>query len=394
MEALNINQMVTAAITLTAAGMIGYAIKDIPLRIWKFALRQFTTRLTLTTAHKSYFDVMKYLEVNYKDKNFRDFKLLNGKYGNSDNSTMGIGYGGHFIKFQKMILHIQLNKEASQGTEYDKDSMTITKWGRSRQGFDAFFTEIQKELLAEENIPIFKMLSYWAPINKIPKRPLDTMFIEESKKEQIFNTLDNFINRESWYVSHGIPYHLGILLYGNPGTGKSSLIKVITGYLNYSLYYLPVSKLFNIEEALSSVPKNAIVVIEDIDCDKAIHNREEIEPTPIGSPSNPLSNFSITNFSDVLNAIDGIGSSHGRIIIFTTNHIEKLDPALLRPGRVDLQVEIGFVNNEIFNQFTNKFFGKTQDIKLRHKLTCAELQNLVLQDKSFDEVIQFVKEKQ
>ena len=83
---------------------------------------------------------------------------------------------------------------------------------------------------------------------------------------------------------------------------------------------------------------------------------------------------------------------HGRILIATTNHVEQLDPALIRPGRLDLQMELGYVDIEIFDQFLKRFFGKgihENKAKLKEGLTCAELQSLLLQKKAFDEIVRY-----
>ena len=163
--------------------------------------------------------------------------------------------------------------------------------------------------------------------------------------------------------------------------------------MNYDIYYLPIRCLVKIEDCMDTLPEESIIIIEDIDCEKVLHTRSGNSDNSNSSKTEKQvsDNFSFANFSDVLNAIDGICSAHGRILITTTNHIEKLDSALIRPGRIDLKVELGYVNVEIFNQFSKRFFGREVDhnIKLKEKLTCAELQNLLLQKKSYEEIIAF-----
>jgi len=390
---INIDQLVIAALTLTVAGIIGFWIKDMPLRLWGYIKRQCTTVVDITSAHNSFYNLMRFLEDNYAHKNFRTFKLTNGKWGNNDIATIGIGYGGHFIKFEKLFMYVSLTKQDSQGTVIDKETITITKLGRSRKGFEKFFKVISTDKQRENNIQIYRMKDYWYPMNQIPKRALDTVFLEEDKKSVILKTIDDFIKAEQWYLDNGIPYHLGMLLYGSPGTGKSSLIKAIASYMNYDIYYLPVRSLARLEDSMDTLPEQSIIVIEDIDCEKVLHTRsgnsENSDSSETAKQVRDIS--SIVNFSDVLNVIDGVCSAHGRILITTTNHIEKLDPALIRPGRIDLKVELGYVNVEIFNQFSKRFLGKefADSIKLKERLSCAELQNLVLQKKSYDEIISF-----
>ena len=390
---INIEQLIIASFTFTAAGIIGFWCKDMPLRLWDFIRRQCTTTVVITSAHNAFYNLMRFLDDNYGNRNFRTFKLTNWKWGNNDITIIGIGYGGHLLKYENLLMYISLIKEASHGTVIDKESVTITKLGRSRKSFERFFKAISTNKQRENHIQIYRMKDYWYPMNQIPKRAMDTVFIEQKKKDIILKTIDDFIKAEEWYINNGIPYHLGILLYGSPGTGKSSLIKAIASYTSHDIYYLPVSNLMKLDDCMDTLPEQSIMVIEDIDCEKVLHNRsgneDESNYTRTTKQSSDIGSF--VNFSDVLNVIDGVCSAHGRILITTTNHIEQLDPALIRPRRIDLKIEIGYVNIEIFNQFLKRFYCKEigSDFRLKERLKCAELQNLILLKKTFDEIISY-----
>ena len=131
MDHFNIYQMLVTALTLTLAGVIGFWCRDIPIRLWRFILRQSTTTLHITSAHNAFYCLMRFIEAHYQHKNFRNFKLTNGKWGCDDIAVIGIGYGGHFIKFEKLLLYVNLAKENAQGTSVDKETITITKLGRN-----------------------------------------------------------------------------------------------------------------------------------------------------------------------------------------------------------------------------------------------------------------------
>lgn len=385
----NLEQLILAALTLTTAGIIGFWIRDVPMRVWFTIKRQCTTSLSITSSHRVFYNLMSFLQENYANKNFRTFKLTNGKWGNWDTTTIGLGFGSHLIKFENLYMHIHLAQEDSQGTTIDKETITITKLGRSRKKFERFFHAISADKENESNIQIYTMDEHWRPINQIPKRPMDTVFMEQEKKSVLLKAVDNFIKDEKWYLDNGIPYHLGILLYGSPGTGKSSLIKSVASYMGYDIFYLPISNLDKIEYGMNTLPEKSIIVIEDIDCENVLHNRDGDKENQHKNSKESKDVFSFANFSDVLNAIDGVCSTHGRILITTTNHIEKLDPALIRPGRIDLKIEVGYVGIEIFNQFTKRFFGReiSLDTRLKENLTCAELQNMLLNKRSFEEIV-------
>ena len=104
-------QIIMASLSLTIAGVIGFWCKDMPLRLWGFVKRQCTTTVDITSAHNAYYNFMKFIEDHYGRKNFRTFKLTNGKWGNNDIATIGLGYGGHFIRYEKLLMYAKLTTE-------------------------------------------------------------------------------------------------------------------------------------------------------------------------------------------------------------------------------------------------------------------------------------------
>lgn len=146
-------------------------------------------------------------------------------------------------------------------------------------------------------------------------------------------------------MSKGVPYRRGYLLYGPPGTGKTSFTQAIAGLMNFNICYLNLSgdRLDDdsLNRALNEAPAHSIILLEDID--GIFVEREAVNS---GSQGRRVT------FSGLLNALDGVRSQEGRILFMTTNHREKLDPALLRPGRCDVQVEL---KNASFKQIKGMF---------------------------------------
>jgi chaperone BCS1 len=131
----------------------------------------------------------------------------------------------------------------------------------------------------------------------------------------------------------GIPYKRSYLLYGPPGTGKSSFAQAIASEIKYSICFVNCSDKindFNFNRLLNSAPKKSIILIEDVDA--------------IFSERKNTEKMNALTFSGFLNSIDGVRSQEGRIIIMTTNFKERLDPALLRPGRIDESYEINYAS--------------------------------------------------
>ncbi len=388
------NQLMMTALGLGGAGTIIVWLKEIPVGIYNLLKREFTTEMTVTNQHIIFYDILKLVKTTYINKNFRRLKILNGRYG-EDETILSMGYGSHFFFYKGRPMWISLTKEEGNQTAQEKDTMTFIKLGRNHEIFKTLVTDAENLRDDKNTNKIYKMGSYWEFIKDQVKRELKSVFIEKRKQDILINTLDKFISSEEWYLNKGIPYQLGILLYGPPGTGKTSLIKAIASYLSYSIYYLPTAALGKIETAAANLPDKCIMIIEDIDSNPVTKTRDKDDDEDEDGMSGMLQAMEKIGLSEVLNALDGLFSSHGRILIATTNHIEDLDLALIRPGRIDLKVEIGFVNKEILTLFFQSFFPEIvfrTDVNIKSGITIAYLQNLVLQGLNAEEILNTISE--
>jgi chaperone BCS1 len=399
LQTLKENQLLAAGIGLGGAGLMSFWLKDVPKFLFNYIKRMSTTTLTITSQHLSFYNTLKWIEINYKNTNFRNLKLNNGKYGENDAMT-SIGYGIHYIFYKRILFIITLTKDSQNQSCQDKDIINITKIGRNRKIFDNFIKEINSVDKQDNLIKIYKFSNFWEYIKKIRKRNINNIFIEKSKKDELMTLLNNFVNNEDWYIENEIPYQLGILLHGTPGSGKSSLIRAMASYLNYPIYYISMKNIIKIEEAMNELPNKSIVVIEDIDTNSLTHSRDKLNNksnnviSTIDDSNNDSDDNKLIGLSEILNSIDGILSSHGRILVMTTNYIEKLDEALIRPGRIDLQLEMGFANMEILQNFINKFYPNNnmpQGFKIKSNISVATLQDMMLKGYDFNTFIKKIK---
>jgi ATP-dependent Zn protease len=210
----------------------------------------------------------------------------------------------------------------------------------------------------------------------ITNRKFNNVIGPESKL--IEKRVNFFKNNKKWYDTKGIPYTLGLLLSGPPGGGKTSTIKCVANemqrhIINVKLHkYVTRTQMENLffNDAINVVQNgkleqfiipiyNRIYVFEDIDCQEndIVLERKEIHTSKDDENLNVNEKLSL---SCLLNILDGILETPGRIIIMTTNYPQLLDKALIRPGRIDLICEFTKCTNEMIIDFIENFY----DIKL------------------------------
>ncbi|XP_043722816.1 AAA-ATPase At3g50940-like [Telopea speciosissima] len=196
----------------------------------------------------------------------------------------------------------------------------------------------------------------WSSVPFAHPSTFDTVAIDPVLKQEIKDDLIKFVNRRDYYSRVGRAWKRGYLLYGPPGTGKTSLIAAIANFLEFDIYDLELTAVTSnsqLRKLLISTSSKSVIVVEDVDCSldlsdrkkNEINGEEKNEKRPYRGHSRGNNSFGSTvSLSGVLNFVDGLWSSCGseRLMIFTTNHKHKLDPALLRPGRMDKHINLSY----------------------------------------------------
>ncbi|KAJ6451633.1 P-loop containing nucleoside triphosphate hydrolase protein [Mycena sanguinolenta] len=188
--------------------------------------------------------------------------------------------------------------------------------------------------------PSFGGTFFWN-VKRKPHRPIESIILPEGTLDDLIGDAKRFFASEAWYNRAGIPHRRGYLLYGPPGTGKSSTIHAIAGILSLEIHSFSLASAFIddafLQRATATIPKRSIVLVEDIDC--CLPAREDDEDSDGGSPvRHSRSRRNGVTLSGLLNMIDGIGSEEGKLFFATTNYVDRLDSALMRPGRIDRRI--------------------------------------------------------
>ncbi|KAM1001222.1 hypothetical protein ACFX15_007454 [Malus domestica] len=231
----------------------------------------------------------------------------------------------------------------------------------------------------------------------------DILAMDTELKKALLDDLNNFKNGKEFYRRIGKAWKRGYLLYGPPGTGKSSLIAAIANHLNYDIYELELTDAgsnSDVKRRLLAMPDKSILVIEDIDCTIKLQNRESEDESW-------NTNRNQVTLSGLLNLIDGLWSccTDERIIIFTTNHKDKLDTALVRPGRMDMHIHMSYCTISAFKQLAFNYHGVRNDqlfeqiegLILEVEVTPAEVAGELMRSRdaqiSLQRLIDFLLEK-
>ncbi|XP_027347792.1 AAA-ATPase At3g50940-like [Abrus precatorius] len=246
----------------------------------------------------------------------------------------------------------------------------------------------------------------WVGTNLDHPATFDTLALDGDVKEFVMEDLKRFVRRKEYYRKVGKAWKRGYLLYGPPGTGKSSLIAAMANYLHFDIYDLELTELqYNSElrRLLIGLANRSILVVEDIDCTIQFHDRMAESRAATANNDNQKQ----VTLSGLLNFIDGLWSSCGdeRIIVFTTNHKEKLDPALLRPGRMDVHVPMSYCTPCGFRQLASNYLGIKQHSLFREieeaiqktQVTPAEVAEQLLKssdiETTLEQLLDFLRKK-
>ncbi|KAL0482198.1 mitochondrial chaperone BCS1 [Acrasis kona] len=276
--------------------------------------------------------------------------------------------GSHLIKFNNR--YILVNRQRDQTvvdmtTGQPFETVTLTtlalKGDSSMKLFESLLKESRELARVKEEGKTVIYTSWgteWRPFGQPRRRrSISSVLLADGLGDSILQDFKKFMQSGQWYMNRGIPYRRGYLLYGPPGCGKSSYIQALAGEVGYDICILSLSDRGLTDDRLSYIlsvaPPRCVILLEDVDA--AFTSGREAVDAKNGGFSTHIT------FSGLLNVLDGVASSEERIIFMTTNHLEKLDPALIRPGRIDVKQYIGYATRHQMEGMFNRFFPDCSD---------------------------------
>lgn len=318
------------------------------------------------------------------------------------NFSLVPGHGRHLLQYNSTLISVHRERIGKSFDTHGQpfETIKLTTLYRDRHIFTDIFQEAHALSAAriEGKTVIYTLQNMtWTPLGEPKrKRPLESVVLAPGTSAGILSDMTSFLAAREWYLDRGIPYRRGYLLHGPPGTGKTSFVQALAGHLDFSIAMLSLSQTGLHDDLLNrlllNLPPKTIVLLEDADA--AFVNRRARD-------GDGYSGASVT-FSGLLNALDGVASAEERIVFMTTNHVDRLDAALIRPGRVDVSVRLGEADEVQIGDMWDRFYGgengsetdssdgdgdkakflsRARDCGIVGRVSTAELQGLFLVNK-------------
>lgn len=415
-EATKGSPFLAGGVAVWALTISSYLLRSVPRNLWHLISTQSTTSITLNnTGYEGNLTLFHAFMDWYGKTGWVRFSRtlsLDAKTYNGSSCVVGPGYGRHFFIHGGYLYWFQKGTLDSAGSERQKEVITIHTIGRST----ARLTNMVKEFIPKRErdnrttIYVPNGENDWTNIADIVKRPFDSVILDKKVKDTLVARLDDFYTKREWYVNRGLDHKLCIVLHGPPGTGKTSIVKSLAGKYDADLYNLNITEMTDksLRNAIASVRPGSFVLLEDFDASTAVKSRKtqatpnvgmiSDSPVDVSKPPKPaappapltlpqldnmmLEGFSLLSISGVLNALDGVVGLDNIVVIMTTNHLEKIDSAILRKGRVNLIIEIGLLSDESVKEYINYSYGEQDFTGITFKpVAGCELQDALLVNK-------------
>lgn len=434
----NQNQFASGGILLMALGSIIAMLRNIPTRIWEWFKGQVTINMTITDDSSAFKWVVYWYSKQKHSKRSRNVDVVIAYVNNEPVAAFAPAPGNHWFFHNRRPLFVEFQRSDSNnkkgggvpsgGVNSIRRYETFVIWtfGRSQKYLRNLILEMEAayDEDTKDKATLFVWEHGWEPVTGYKPRSFESVILPAEQKQRIIDDINQFREDKAFYEAMGIPYHHGVLFWGPPGTGKTSSVIGLSDLYHCNVYLIKLSD-HNDASFVSIVNRceeNSFIVLEDVDCVIPMRDTpnanprfaknysvqkggyvgnadvtacdEGMGPATTQPPSNqPVDgkdngNRTVT-LSGLLNTLDGFQAPSGVIFFLTTNHVDKLDAALLRPGRVDLKEFLGPAETAQLVALYQRFFPEDHPAQIAAfvkplegtELTMAMFQQKLMQER-------------
>jgi len=388
------NQFASGGLLLMVIGGISVYLRALPVKLWYWIVEQTTMMISVKDDDAAFVWIKEWFLEQEFLKRIRRVDLDTTLRGQGTALIPAPGCHRFWYRGRPFWVWFSRSEDTKGWTPRRIESLTFRTIGRKQ----VFLKQFADEIAACHKRKV-KMASYlyvyddgWTCVQAYTPRLLDSVILKPGERERLVEDIEKFRSSRQRYRHLGVPYHRGYLLYGPPGTGKTSLVSGLAAKFGMSVYAVNLTE-FNdrtLKGAINDVPQNAVILFEDIDCMKTGNRRAEPSERDRALPGaprqkeDPVDRFGVS-LSGLLSVLDGFHAPENVLFVMTTNHIETLDPALLRPGRIDYKLFLGKAAGTQKIELYRRFFPEATEIEAQEFVeahayaeTMAELQGLLL----------------
>ncbi len=389
------NVFASGGLLLMAIGGLSVYLRALPEKLWDWIVGQTTMIITVKDDDAAYVWVKEwFLEQKFVSRIRRvDFDTTM----RSERISLIPAPGTHWFWYEgrPFVVYFYRSADSRERTARRTESLTFRTFGRRRSFLQHFVDDVVTCHIRRLGVrsSLFAYNDGWELVEGYAPRMLSSVILQPGEKEDLVRDIERFRGSKGRYQRLGVPYHRGYLFYGPPGTGKTSVVSALAARFELSIYSINLSA-FNdrsLMNAVNQVTPNSVLLFEDIDCMKTSKNREPSKAGPgdrgqIGEEKENIADRNGVTLSGLLNVLDGFYAPTSVLFMMTTNRIEALDEALLRPGRIDYKLYLGMASAHQKVELYRRFFPESSQSEAEAFVemfasagTMAELQGLLLE---------------